>query len=497
MGRTQPRIFTPPLRGLNRKTSYGYAVVDFARDVLGMPLDPWQEWLVKHAGELLPDGRPRFRTVVTLVARQNGKTHLLTVLALFWLFVERHPLVLGVSTLLDYAKEAWDQAVQLAQATDVLAAQLPEGRSPAAVKEGNNDVRLLTSHGTRYKIAAANRRAGRSLRIDRLIVDELREQQTRAVWNAAYNAMTARPHGQAWAITNAGDASAIVLHELRDGALEFIETGTGDERVGLFEWSGPDGCEVDDPLALAQANPNAGRRIHWDDLLGPARRAKRAGGSAEADFRIEVLCRFVPLLNPAIDPKSWERCEAPGDLEAVRDRVAMVVDASPDGAHVALVAAAVLDDGRVRVEPVAAWESVANAERAIPALIARARPKAFGWLPTGPAAAMAATLADRRRAGRTGWPPPGVKVEEIRAEVPAVCMGFAELVRAEQVLHSGDPLLDAHVLAAERLARGDAWVFSRKGGSGHVNAAYAAAGAVHLARTLPKPVGKPRVIVVS
>jgi hypothetical protein len=87
-----------------------------------------------------------------------------------------------------------------------------------------------------------------------------------------------------------------------------------------------------------------------------------------------------------------------------------------------------------------------------------------------------------------------VRVEEIRAETASICMGFAELVTAGQVVHSGDPLLDAHVAVAERLRSGDTWRFSRKG-DGHVDAVYAAAGACHLARTLPTPVGKPRVIV--
>jgi hypothetical protein len=73
-------------------------------------------------------------------------------------------------------------------------------------------------------------------------------------------------------------------------------------------------------------------------------------------------------------------------------------------------------------------------------------------------------------------------------------MGLAELVRAGSVLHSGDPLLDTHVLGAEKSARGDAWVFTRQG-SGYVDGAYAAAGAVHLARTLPATPGKPRLIV--
>ena len=44
-----------------------------------------------------------------------------------------------------------------------------------------------------------------------------------------------------------------------------------------------------------------------------------------------------------------------------------------------------------------------------------------------------------------------------------------------------------------RHTNGDRWRFERKG-SGSCEAAYAVAGVVHLARTLPKPLGKPRLI---
>jgi hypothetical protein len=75
----------------------------------------------------------------------------------------------------------------------------------------------------------------------------------------------------------------------------------------------------------------------------------------------------------------------------------------------------------------------------------------------------------------------------------AICMGFAEQVRSRQIAHGGDPLLDAHVRAAEKLSYGDGWRFTRKG-AGQVDAVYAAAGAVHLARTLP-PKASPGIYV--
>jgi phage terminase large subunit-like protein len=180
-GSVQPRLSTPPLIqgsagpcgcgcALTTETSYGFDVIDFAKRVLKEPLDPWQEWLVIHAGELLPDGRtPRFRQVLVLVARQNGKTHVLKVLSLFWLYIERVGLVLGTSTNLDYAKESWEKAVTLAEDTPALTREIK------SVRRANGEQTLTVAGNGRYKIAASNRRGGRSLTVHRLIMDELRE----------------------------------------------------------------------------------------------------------------------------------------------------------------------------------------------------------------------------------------------------------------------------------------------------------------------------------
>jgi hypothetical protein len=493
LGNTEPRLWTVPLRELTPATSYGFAVCEFARDVLGEPLDPWQEWLAIHAGELLEDGRPRFRQVVVLVARQAGKTHLLKTLALFWLFVENWPLVVGMSTNLNYAMESWLKAVDQAETTAILSAQL------AAVRLANGEQEMRTVQRARYKVAASNRRGGRSLSIDRLILDELREHHDWSAWNASVPAMNARPHGQVFAISNQGDDTSVVLESLRAAALGYMDGGEGDPRLGLFEWSAPDGCELDDPEAIAAANPNAGRRVHWDDLLGPARRAKAAGGEEEAGFRTEILCQRVRMLNPAVDPGAWMRCKDPGDLTSARSRLAVCLDVSPSGEHATLAAAAVLGDDRVRVETVAAWEGprcTDQLRRDLPGWMARLRPQALGWFPAGPAAALTSDLADRRKSGARGWPPRGVTVSEIRGEMAPVVMGFAEQVAAGRIAHSGQALLDAHVGGAERLRRGDTWVFSRKG-EGNVDAAYAAAGAVHLARSLPPRLPKPFLITAD
>ena len=192
LGSTAPRLWTPPLRELTPDTSYGFDVIRFARDELGRPLDPWQEWSVIHGGELLPDGRPRFRIVLILVARQNGKTELLVVLSLFWQFVDAVPLILGTSTKLDYAKESWNKAVKLAEKAPKLAHLRPERRADWK-REANGEQESKTTEDSRYKIAASNAEGGRSLTIDRLILDELRQHKTYAAWDASEPATSAVP----------------------------------------------------------------------------------------------------------------------------------------------------------------------------------------------------------------------------------------------------------------------------------------------------------------
>jgi phage terminase large subunit-like protein len=74
---------------------------------------PWQRWLLIHMLELLPDNSLRFRTVVVLVARQNGKSTLSQVLALWFMYVYGVGMVLGTAQDLDTAEEIWQGAVDL------------------------------------------------------------------------------------------------------------------------------------------------------------------------------------------------------------------------------------------------------------------------------------------------------------------------------------------------------------------------------------------------
>jgi hypothetical protein len=521
VGRLLPRRFTPPLVvgapgpcgcgcALTDETSAGFAVVEWSTTVLHYPPDPWQRWLLIHGLELLPDGRPRFRTLLIKVARQNGKTTLLVILALWWQFVCEVEMVLGTSTKLDYAKESWHKSVRIAEASPALARQ----RARRWTREANGEQESWTTTSARYKIAPSNEEGGRSLTVDRLVLDELRQHHDYSAWAASVNAGQAVRRFQAWAITNEGTDRSVVLNDLTDACegflvwldalgdqgaalgtvAELIAAGApGDPRTGMFSWSCAEDADPLDPAALAYANPNMGHRIEVDTLIGAARIAVATGGDALAKFRTEAMCIRVRSMNLAVDLSAWGRSVEPATLELYRGRIAACLDVAPDGAHASLVVAAVQEDGRTRVEVVKSWDGLADLRRELPAWLAKVTPYTFGWFPRTGAEALTVELKDRARTGqgRAGWPPRGVRLNEIKAEAYAVCMGFAALVAERAIVHSGQDLLTAHVGNAEKRARGDGvWVFDRREGAGHVTAAYAAAGAVHLARVVPAPTAR-------
>lgn len=517
LGAIVPRLFPKPLvaynvRLIERSTcpcgqcpltpenTYGYAVIRFAERVLGTPLDEWQKFLVIHGGELRPDGTPRFKRLLIIVARQNGKTFLLKVLTLFWLFAERWPIILGQSTTVSLAREVWMDAQEMAKGSPYLAEHFGK------VRLDNNDPHWRiglkspkSTAGARYKIAAATSKGGRSLSVDRLIIDELREHRTWEAYNASIPTMNARPFGQGWLITNQGDERSVVLVDLRATGvsnIEALDAGTDeiDSELGLFEYSAPPGADPTDPRALAAANPGLERSAHGPtlrSLLGQARAAIERGGEALTGFKTEIMCLFVLVLDAAIDPEGWKAGEVFGTLENARGRLAMVPELSPDMLHASLSVAAVEPGGKVRVEVIASWSGLDAAKQLrkdLPTHVKRVRPRVLGWLPNGPMAAIAAELtADPRLLGvRFAMPPD--HIQEIRGEVSAVCMGFAEMVRAKDVLHAQgeESLLTKQVLGAAKLWFGDTWRYSRQG-DGHCDALYGVTGAAHLARQLPPP----------
>jgi hypothetical protein len=310
LGKAEPRLWTRSLRPLTPATTLGFEAIRFAENVLGLDLLEWQRWWLLHALELRQDGTFRFRTIVTLVGRQQGKTFLLKIVALWAMYLDRVHLVLGAAQSLDIARESWKGALDLARGNELLANELTR------VTTGSIETAMTLTNGARYRITAATPGSGRGLSVDLLILDELREQRDWEAWSALSKTTIARPNALTVAISNAGDDKSVVLNSLRGTGL--AET---DESIALFEWSAPDGCALDDPDAWCQAMPGLGHGTITESAV-------RLALATDPESVFRCLDTATPVLTSA----GWSNMGAlnVGDqVKGVSGKWANIVNVSP------------------------------------------------------------------------------------------------------------------------------------------------------------------------
>ena len=457
LGSEKPRIFTPPLRRLTRKTSAGFDFCDFATDVLGLDLIPWQRWLAIHLLELRPEGGLRFRTVIILVARQNGKSTFLQMLSLYFMYVQGVRLVLGTAQDLDVAEEVWQGAVDIAEGCDELAGEVKKVSQ-------TNGKRFLELHGgEKYKVKAANRSAGRGLSGDLVLLDELREQRNWLAWAAVTKTTMAREFALIVGASNAGDVSSVVLAFYRrmahaalgdpDGIVgdsavgELPDDVEPDDSVALFEYSAPPDCDKHDRQAWAQANPSMGYTI-------AERTIAAAAHEPDEVFRTEVLCQWVDNMTPdsedEINPTTWAWCA--DDEAAPVAELALAVDVSPGLVSAAIGVVGTSADGYPVCEVIEHRRGTDWLFERLPEVCKAQGVRQVVRDPSGPAGGM---LAELNEIAGVDW------VDLDGKDVQRSGTALTGAVTTREFKHRADEALDSAVAGIKARKAGDGLKWSR------------------------------------
>jgi hypothetical protein len=487
-GSEVPRVWTPPLRPLTEKTTLGFECIRFAEDILDVALMPWQKWFLKAALELHPtevgeDGAPlfRFRKVLLLVGRQNGKSTVMQVLTLWRMFVDRCGLVIGTAQDLEIAEALLRESYELAEEAEDLAPEL----GPLMRGAGKMSFRLKS--GETYKVKAASRRGGRGLSGELVLLDELREHQSWDSWGAVTKTTNARERAQIYGISNAGDASSIVLRHLRkmaharlgdpdglsgDDTLpsideDDVDLDADDDSLGIFEWSAAPKCGLLDRDAWAMGNPALGHRIREATL------ASDAATDPEWVFRTEVLCQWSDgTLEGPFPPGSWDACGVGAESKIVGN-VKVGVDVSVDRTHAHIAVAGRTADGSPQVELVATnlpidailpWLQDEKRKDIIEAVTAQLR-----------GAPVSSLIPD--------WVAAGVPYTDWAGQdVPNGTGNFYDLVRTGGLKHTApNPPLDiAAATAVPKMTDGGAFMWDRKRSATDIAPLIAATGAIWL-----------------
>lgn len=467
-GSETPRIFTPPLRELTPETSLGFEFIEFCESFLGVELFPWQKFLAIHGMELdmrtvpghelfdpsTPENRYfdyRFRQVVVLVARQNGKSLYMNTFGLWRLFADGASEILSASQNLSNAERALRASFNMAKKNPELAKYLPFRK-----ERGNWAPYMRTANGTNqielaevppglegvldisgampswYVVAAGG--AGRSFSADLALLDELREQYKTDMWDSIEPTTRSRPRNQIWAFSNAGSAKSVVLKRLRNVALRAIDEGTTDqEKLCLMEWSAEPDRSIFDPEGWREANPSMGWGVSTEEDMAALARMALDPDDPEADeasFRTEYLCQWVESLEPTkFTSEQWAALADPasGVPEGAEVHVGIDLSLEARKAHVAV--AFQRDDGLWHVEIVASRAGFAW----VPDWLNARRGTWFsgkvGLQATGnaPAAALVPLLVDA-----------GIKVAEWKsAAMTGSVLAYAAAVRDGDIRHPG------------------------------------------------------------
>ena len=514
LGHEVPRIFTPPLRELTPSTSLGFAMNAFAAEVLGVTFLPWQKWLSIHALELLTDGRLRFRTILVLVARQNGKSTWAKVLVLFLMMVRRVGLVLGTAQDLDLAEDLWDETLDLLyDGDDDEAGELEELIARVTRVNGKKQFTLALPWRPTYKVRAANRRGGRGKTAGAVLLDELREHQTWDAWGAITKTTLTKEEAMVVCLTNAGDATSVVLRHLRmmahaaigdpdeinaaeaapvvphsgddedDGLVADVDEDALDEDdMFIAEWSAAPGTDRWDRDGWAQANPSMNHR-HPDGTAALPEKNIASAARKDPDhvFFPENMCQW--WAGAAAGPFPGDTWEQGVDAASrVEDPLSVTygVDTSWDRTMTYVAIAGRREDGAGHVEVVA---QRAGAEWVRDWVLARAsaeRPIRLAYQRRGAPASGLADMFEPRDTDTDAETEALRWVTLVPIEGAALGMAcgrmFDAVVAADwkldpdaevreppgRVFHRPQPVLDLAASTAHIKPAGDAWLWDRR-----------------------------------
>lgn len=272
----------------------------------------WEvDFIMRLFGWKMPSGLRRFRTAYLEVAKKNGKSTLISCLAVEHIIGEGEP---GAECYINacdrsQASIVHDEAERMVRASEAFSARLECVPSKKRIVDPiNNSVIVANSADVPSKDG---------LNASMVIFDELHRQRDDRLWKVMKFAGSSRRQPLNIAITTAGESKRGIWFEQRDFS-EKVNAGIvkNTRHLGVV-YRADETDDIDDPATWRKANPSLGVTISEEDFRADLAEAKEKP-SMMADFlrlRLNIVTssatRFVSL-------KTWERCGGPIDIDSLR-----------------------------------------------------------------------------------------------------------------------------------------------------------------------------------
>jgi phage terminase large subunit-like protein len=448
--KTAPKPKKPAKRALlaqAKRISYGMEGFALFCAALGLTLHPYEE-------TMLGDYFQGAIETVIIVPKKNGKTTLLSALALYHLFkVTRALCVIGASSR-DQATYLFRQAggmVQEAELTDLF-----------DVKPGYREIRFEDG---RIKVLAADATTVDGVIPTLALVDELHRHPSGDLYGVLRGGLEGEGGGSMVTISTAGFRADSPLGVLRQAAYEmpgFTRTGaynhvkSPDGSFVLHEW-----CLLpeDDPhdMALVKtANPAPWKTLQTLQTLHDS-------PTTSPWWWLRYACGiWTEGEEPWIQPQEWDTLLRPELKFEAGEPVWLGVDIGTTRDSTAVVTVAKRGEGllaqaRVFLPPKGGTLSLELVEGAIREIARTFSVRSIAYDPSGFGRSAEILLAE-------GYPLR--KYAQSPEAMTLATQTLYYLIQAGQLFHDGDPVLRAHVLAGitKQTERGFRLVKERRGG---------------------------------
>lgn len=464
-GVTIPRVFSPRIKGASR-----IAEVEHLAEKIGIPLMPWQRYVLDDMLKVNKDNQFIRKTNLLLCARQVGKTHLarMRILAGLFLFGEKN--IIGMSSNRNMALDTFRQVAITIEDNDFLKDQVKK------IRFANGQESITLKNGARYEIVAATRDGSRGKSADLLFIDELREISVEG-YKAAIPTTRARPNAQTLLCSNAGDAFSEVLNDLRERALSYPS-----KTFGFHEYSAPleARSNIHNRKYWAMANPALGYTITEETI-----EESIATNSIEATLT-ETLCMWV---DSTVSPWVFGSIEAcsKSDLQLpVGSYTVFAFDVAPTKRSGALVIGQLTPEGKFGVGIAQLWTSEVAIDEI--KMASDIHEWAMKYRPAVISYDKYATASIAQRLSQSGHK----LVDNSGQQFYQSCGELADALANLRLVHSGQPEWIAHMNNCAAKTNDAGWRIVRRKSAGDVTAAIATAMVVH---ELSKPMSVARIVV--
>ena len=464
IGAVKPRLHTPLLKGASRIDE----VAKLAEQI-GMPLLPWQHFVLDDMLKVDKDGMFHRKTNLVLTSRQSGKTHLARMRILAGLFLFNEKSIIAMSSNRNMALDTFRQVANTIEDNPFLKAQVRQIR----YANGQESITLL--NGARYEIVAATRDGSRGKTADLLYIDELREVSEDA-FKAAVPTTRARPNSQTLLTSNAGDAFSTVLNDLRERAMEYPS-----KTLGYYEYSAPMAARQDirNRKYWAMANPALGHTVTEEAI-----EESIAINSIETTLT-ETLTIWIDSQVSPWTFGSIEACSVSELLLPVGVMTVLAFDVSPSKRSGSLMGAQIID-GKIAIGLMETYTSEVAIDEV--KMASQINEWAMKYRPISIGYDKYATASIAQRLTQSGH-----KLVDISGQTfYQACGELSDALSNLRLVHSGQPEWVMSMNNAAMKTNDAGWRIIRRKSAGDVTAAIATAMCVNM---LSKPISVPQIYV--